>query len=70
MKSALIDKNGKIKVIFDFNGNVELYPLENEDKLLTGIEEYISFNYKWNGIGFEKIDKSIKGFSPIYIKEI
>lgn len=70
MKSALIDKNGKIKVIFDFTGNGEFYPLENEDKLLIGIEEYISFNYKWNGIGFEKIDKSIGGFSPIYIKEI
>jgi hypothetical protein len=70
MKSAIIDKTGLIQVIFDFTGEPDKYPLEKGNKLLVGIEDYITFNYKWNGSQFEKIDNNIKGPNPIYIKEI
>lgn len=70
MKTALIDKDGIIQCIFDFTGNPENYPVEDGNRLLIGIEDYITFNHKWNGLHFEKIDKNIYGVSPIYIKEI
>ena len=70
MKSALIDSNGTIQFMFDFSGEPENYPTQDGYKLLVGIEDYNTFNYRWNGFNFEKINKNIKGISPVYIKEI
>lgn len=70
MKTAIIDKDGIIQCIFDFVGDPKKFPVEDGNQLLVGIEDYITFNYKWNGSYFEKIDKNIKGISPVYIKEI
>jgi hypothetical protein len=57
MKTAIVDKNGIIQCIFDFIGDPENFPVEDGNQLLVGIEEFITFDHKWNGKYFEKIDK-------------